>query len=99
VTYYVTPNLRDFAIGRFPTFIWESDELAYGFPVYGEVATKIGLDAASPVVDPDQRDYIPDKAREDRAERWLAASFSTHCPAIRKSRCASARGTATSSPR
>jgi sarcosine oxidase len=71
VTYYATPNLKDFAIGRFPTFIWEGDELVYGFPVYGEVATKVGLDASGPVVDPDNRDYQPDPLREQRAERWL----------------------------
>ncbi len=40
VTYYATPNLRDFAIGRFPIFIWHGPKVIYGFPVYGEVATK-----------------------------------------------------------
>jgi sarcosine oxidase len=71
VTYYATPNLKEFAIGRFPAFIWEGDELAYGFPVYGEVATKIGLDASGPAVDPDGRDFLPDPVREQRAETWL----------------------------
>lgn len=71
VTYFATPNLKEFAIGRFPTFIWEGDELVYGFPVYGEVATKIGLDASGPVVDPDQRDFLPDPRREQRAIAWL----------------------------
>jgi len=76
VTYYATPNLRAFSMARFPTFIWEGDDNCYGFPVYGEVATKIGMDASGPIVDPDQRDYLPDPAREARAERWLKQ----HCP-------------------
>jgi sarcosine oxidase len=71
VTYYSTPNLKEFSIGRFPAFIWEGSELVYGFPVYGEVATKVGLDASGPEVDPDRRDFIPDPLREQRAERWL----------------------------
>jgi sarcosine oxidase len=71
VTYYATPNLKEFAIGRFPVFIWEGDEPVYGFPVYGEVATKVGLDASGPEVDPDRRGYLPDPLREGRAEAWL----------------------------
>jgi sarcosine oxidase len=71
VTYYATPNLKEFSIGRFPTFIWEGEELVYGFPVYGEAATKVGLDASGPEVDPDQRDFLPDQQRERRAEKWL----------------------------
>lgn len=76
VTYYATPNLREFSMSRFPTFMWEGDDNCYGFPVYGEVATKIGLDASGSIVDPDTRDYLPDPAREARAERWLQV----HCP-------------------
>ncbi len=71
VTYYATPNLKDFAIGRFPVFIWEGDEPVYGFPVYGEAATKVGLDASGPEVDPDRRAFRPDPLRERRAETWL----------------------------
>ena len=72
VTYYATPNLRDFAIGRFPIFIWHGPDTIYGFPVYGEVATKVGIDAAGPVVTPETRTYEPDPERERRAEAWLA---------------------------
>jgi sarcosine oxidase len=71
VTYYATPNLKEFSIGRFPAFIWEGAELVYGFPIYGEPATKIGLDAAGPAVDPDRRDFLPDAQREQRVEAWL----------------------------
>src|SRR5919112_59775 len=42
VTYFSTPNLRDFASDRFPIWIWRAPEEFYGFPIYGEVATKAG---------------------------------------------------------
>jgi len=71
VTYYATPNLRDFAVGRFPIFIWHGDHVIYGFPVYGEVATKAALDAAGPVVSADLRTYDADPERERVVEDWL----------------------------
>lgn len=71
VTYYATPNLRDFAIGRFPIFIWHGDQVIYGFPVYGEVATKAAIDAAGPVVTTDRRTYAADPERERVVENWL----------------------------
>jgi sarcosine oxidase len=42
VTYYATPNLGEFAPDRFPVFMWHGRDNFYGFPVYGEVATKLG---------------------------------------------------------
>jgi sarcosine oxidase len=71
VTYYATPHLRDFAIGRFPIWISHGDEVLYGFPVYGEVATKAAIDAAGPVVTARTRTYDPDPAREQRMEDWI----------------------------
>jgi sarcosine oxidase len=71
VTYYATPHLRDFAIGRFPIWIWHGDEVLYGFPVYGEVATKAAIDAAGPIVTARTRSYDPDPARERVVEDWL----------------------------
>ncbi len=71
VTYYATPNLRDFAIGRFPIFIWHGDHVLYGFPVYGEVATKAAIDAAGPVVTAESRTYAADPTRERIVEDWL----------------------------
>jgi len=72
VTYYATPNLKDFAIGNFPVFIWHGAELFYGFPIYGEVATKAAIDASGPAVTTDTRTYEPDVERERRVEAWLA---------------------------
>src|SRR3978361_2205468 len=47
VTYYGTPNLYDFAPERFPVFMWHGEHNFYGFPVYGEVATKLGQNTGS----------------------------------------------------
>ena len=71
VTYYATPNLPDFAIGKFPIFISHADESIYGFPIYGEVATKVGIDASGPAVTTDTRTYQSDAEREHRQEAWL----------------------------
>jgi sarcosine oxidase len=71
VTYYRTTNLRDFAIGRFPTWVWEGDDLLYGFPVYGEVATKVAIDAGGHDVTADTRTFDPDPERERRQQAWL----------------------------
>ncbi len=74
VTYYATPNLRDFAPDRFPIWIWHGvDESYYGFPVYGEVATKAGQDVGGRVVTPDTRTFDVDQAAFDRLHRFLAA--------------------------
>lgn len=72
VTYYATPHLREFAIGRFPIFIWHDASVFYGFPVYGEVATKAAIDASGHVVTADTRTFEPNPAREKEMEDWLA---------------------------
>jgi sarcosine oxidase len=71
VTYYRTPNLRDFAIGRFPTWVWEGSDLLYGFPVYGEVATKVAIDAGGHDVTAGTRTFDADPERERRQHAWL----------------------------
>ncbi|MGL4648261.1 MAG: FAD-dependent oxidoreductase, partial [Caldilineaceae bacterium] len=71
VTYYSTPHLRDFAPGRFPIFIWKDQLDVYGFPIYGEVATKAGIDAAGKVVTPATRSLEPDPANEQSLTAWL----------------------------
>ncbi len=37
VAYYPSAALDDFAIGRFPVWIWMDDPCFYGFPVYGDM--------------------------------------------------------------
>jgi sarcosine oxidase len=71
VTYYATPNLREFAIGHFPIFMWHGPDLFYGFPIYGEVGTKAAIDASGPAVTVDTRTYDADEERERRVEAWL----------------------------
>ena len=71
VTYYATPNLAEFAPGRFPIWIWHGEEEYYGFPVYGEVATKAALDLGGPTVGLDERSWEPDAERTGRVTRFL----------------------------
>jgi len=81
VTYFATPNVREFTPGRFPVFglIAEDDLLYYGVPVYGEVAVKAGLDGAGPVVTSQTRTDAADPQRvaQVRAflERYLPAAL------------------------
>ena len=71
VTYFATPNVRDFVIGKFPFFTWHGAEMLYALPICGVVATKIGIDAAGPVVTADSRTFEPDPAREARVRDFL----------------------------
>ena len=62
VTYYATPNLADFAPERFPIWLWhgDGDDEYYGFPVYGEVATKAAQDLGGPEASAEERPWRPD---------------------------------------
>jgi sarcosine oxidase len=70
VTYFATPKVAEFTPDRFGVYGYLADDgLYYGFPVYGEVATKIGIDGAGPVVTPESRTFARD---EERVRRVLA---------------------------
>ena len=71
VTYYATPNLRAFAPDRFPIWLWHGDEEFYGFPVYGEVATKAALDLGGPAVAAARPAWEPDRERVAKVSRFL----------------------------
>jgi sarcosine oxidase len=73
VTYYATPNLREFAPDRFPVFMWHGAHNFYGFPVYGEVATKLGqhMGGIEEPVTAESRDFQPDPARQMRYREFL----------------------------
>ena len=71
VTYFSTPNLRDFAPDRFPIWIWHGEDIFYGFPVYGEVATKAGVDVGGEVVTHETRTFEPNPRASDRLHRFL----------------------------
>lgn len=72
VTYYATPNLREFAPDRFPVFMWHGADNFYGFPVYGEVATKLGQHMGGHEVTARTRTFEPDPARLERYRDFLA---------------------------
>lgn len=72
VTYYATPNLLDFSPERFPVFMWHGTDNFYGFPVYGEVATKLGQHMGGHEVTADTRTFEPDPLRIKRQQEFLA---------------------------
>src|SRR5262249_7663595 len=79
VIYFATPKVAEFTSDRFGVYGYLADDgLYYGFPVYGEVATKIGIDGAGPVVTPESRTFARDEARVRRMlaflERYLPAA-------------------------
>lgn len=73
VTYWSTPNLRDFAPDRFPIWV-HTDETStfYGFPVYGEVAVKAGRDEPGRVVTQETRSTEPDQHNLSQLEAFMA---------------------------
>lgn len=71
VTYYSTPNLREFAPDRFPVFMWHGAHNFYGFPVYGEVATKLGQHMGGHEVTAETRTFKPDPVRQARYREFL----------------------------
>ena len=72
VTYYATPNLLDFSPARFPVFMWHGEDNFYGFPVHGEVATKLGQHMGGHEVTADSRTHEVDPLRQKRQEAFLA---------------------------
>ena len=83
VTYYSTPHLAEFSPGRFPVFMWHGAHNFYGFPVYGEVATKLGQHMGGEETTADTRSFVPDNARRDR----YAAFLDSHVPASPARNC------------
>ena len=73
VTYFATPNVREFTPERSTVFgVFAEDGLTYyGIPVYGEVAVKAGLDGAGPVVTPQTRTDAADPRRVAQVRGFL----------------------------
>jgi sarcosine oxidase len=71
VTYYSTPNLWEFSPERFPVFMWHGVDNYYGFPVYGEVATKLGQHMGGHEIIPETRTFEPDPVRQERYRGFL----------------------------
>jgi len=71
VSYFATPNLREFAPDRFPMWIWHGEKVFYGFPVYGEVAVKAAQDMSGRFVTQQTRSFEPDPAETAIVEAFL----------------------------
>ena len=72
VTYFATPHLAEFAPDRFPVWIWLDDPCYYGFPAFGEPATKAAQDCGGAPTTADTRDFEPDAKNAAGVERFLA---------------------------
>lgn len=70
VTYYATPHRKEFEPGRFPVWIWMDDPCYYGFPVFGEPATKLAQDAGGRPTTADGRSFDPDPENFARVHAW-----------------------------
>lgn len=71
--YFAPDNIEDYAPQRFPIFI-EHGSLAYGFPVQGLPALKIGLHQSGRVLgNPRERSNLPPQAMLEAAQAWLAS--------------------------
>lgn len=70
VSYFASPHLDAFRPGRFPTWIWMDDPCYYGFPVFGEEATKIAQDAGGRTVTAETRTFEPDPEAVARVEAF-----------------------------
>lgn len=77
VSYFATPHLAQFAPDRFPVWIWMDDPCFYGFPAFGEPATKAGQDVGGALTTADERDFVPEPANATRVEQFLTRYLPT----------------------
>lgn len=78
VTYFATTHLREFAPDRFPVWIWRAPQGFYGFPVYGEVATKAGQDVGGDEVTAETRTFEPNPRSHQRLVSFLETYIPTY---------------------
>jgi len=71
VTYFSTPNVAAFAPDRFPVWLWHGEREYYGFPVYGELATKAAEDLGGPEVTLATRSWEADRERVERVADFV----------------------------
>lgn len=70
--YFKARDLRGFAFGEFPIWIWMDDPSYYGFPVFGEPdAVKITQDCGGKAVDPETRGFEEDPDITQRVTRFV----------------------------
>jgi sarcosine oxidase len=70
VTYFRSPDIERFAVGRFPVWIWMDDPSFYGFPHFGP-GVKVAQDAGGKPTDPDSRTFEPDLDNLARVTAFL----------------------------
>lgn len=72
VTYFATPHLREFSPQRFPIWVWHGERVFYGFPVYGEVATKAGEDVGGDACSVETRAFTPNPRPFENLKGFLS---------------------------
>lgn len=77
VSYFASRSLADFTPEKHPVWIYHGDEHYYGFPVYGEAATKLGRDMRGHFIDSSERRFVGD----DEEGEILASFLRRHLPA------------------
>jgi sarcosine oxidase len=70
--YFAPDDINAYLPERFPIFI-DHNSLAYGFPVQGLPAVKIGLHQSGAVTTADTRDFALPEAMLENAKAWFAA--------------------------
>jgi sarcosine oxidase len=70
VMYYSSPHRKEFTPDRFPVWIWMDDPCFYGFPVFGEDATKLAQDTGGKPVTAETRTFDEDPENRARVEKW-----------------------------
>lgn len=72
VVYYPSDALDDFAIGRFPVWIWMDEDSYYGFPVYGDLgAVKAAQDVGGQPTTARTRTFDTDEPALKRMTEFL----------------------------
>ncbi len=79
VTYYSSPKTDNFAIGKFPVWIWMDEPQFYGFPVFAENAVKVTEDLGGKQVTADTRTFDPDQDMLSRCETFMQKHLPDAC--------------------
>ncbi len=79
VSYFKSPHLKDFAVGKFPIWIYSGNRqhYFYGFPVYGEVAVKAAEDVGGRITTAETRSFEKDERSDITLKSFLAAHLPT----------------------
>jgi sarcosine oxidase len=79
VTYFKSPHLKDYAIGKFPIWIYSGnrEHYFYGFPVYGEVAVKAAEDVGGQITTAQTRGFDKNLRSDMTLKSFMAAHLPT----------------------